>query len=495
MNEVIVSMNNISKSFPGVKALDHVKFELRSGEVMALLGENGAGKSTLMKILSGVYTRDEGTMEIFGKSYDDLTPKQAQEAGVAIIHQELNMCRHLTVTENMFLGREVKGGLSLNNAKMRKEAKRVLDDLRIDISPDQIVGDLPVSKQQMVEIAKVVSKGCKIIVFDEPTSSLTENEIVHLFRIIHQLKQNGVGIIYISHRLEELEQIADRVTVIRDGQHIKTMDYKDADTDTIVSLMVGREVADIYPKYRRKIGDVIFEANNIRYGDKLHVDHIDVRRGEILGISGLVGAGRTETMRVLFGADPADHVEIILDGKQYQFRNPSEAIEAGFIYMTEDRKHDGLALGLDVEANITLGSLKKFSRNGVMKDKAASQNASDFCQKLHIRTPSTQQKARYLSGGNQQKVILARWLTREAKVLVLDEPTRGIDVGAKYEIYTLMNMLSDSGMGIIMISSDLPEIMGMSDRIAVFRNGGVAAIMNVDEANPEKIARYATGNL
>lgn len=492
----VLEMKQITKRFPGVVALNKFSIDVRAGEVHALVGENGAGKSTLIKTLYGVHQPDEGSIYLNGSQILIKNEADAISKGIGIVFQELNVCPHLDVANNIFLGCIKNKHGVVDDRWTYRETQRILrETVKLDVDPATPMKYLSIAEQQMVEIAKVVSKGCKIIVFDEPTSSLTENEIVHLFRIIHQLKQNGVGIIYISHRLEELEQIADRVTVIRDGQHIKTMDYKDADTDTIVSLMVGREVADIYPKYRRKIGDVIFEANNIRYGDKLHVDHIDVRRGEILGISGLVGAGRTETMRVLFGADPADHVEIILDGKQYQFRNPSEAIEAGFIYMTEDRKHDGLALGLDVEANITLGSLKKFSRNGVMKDKAASQNASDFCQKLHIRTPSTQQKARYLSGGNQQKVILARWLTREAKVLVLDEPTRGIDVGAKYEIYTLMNMLSDSGMGIIMISSDLPEIMGMSDRIAVFRNGGVAAIMNVDEANPEKIARYATGNL
>lgn len=492
----VLEMKQITKRFPGVVALNKFSIDVRAGEVHALVGENGAGKSTLIKTLYGVHQPDEGSIYLNGSQILIKNEADAISKGIGVVFQELNVCPHLDVANNIFLGCIKNKHGVVDDRWTYRETQRILrETVKLDVDPATPMKYLSIAEQQMVEIAKVVSKGCKIIVFDEPTSSLTENEIVHLFGIIHQLKQNGVGIIYISHRLEELEQIADRVTVIRDGQHIKTMDYKDADTDTIVSLMVGREVADIYPKYRRKIGDVIFEANNIRYGDKLHVDHIDVRRGEILGISGLVGAGRTETMRVLFGADPADHVEIILDGKQYQFRDPSEAIEAGFIYMTEDRKRDGLALGLDVEANITLGSLKKFSRNGVMKDKEASQNASDFCQKLHIRTPSTQQKARYLSGGNQQKVILARWLTREAKVLVLDEPTRGIDVGAKYEIYTLMNMLSDSGMGIIMISSDLPEIMGMSDRIAVFRNGGVAAIMNVDEANPEKIARYATGNL
>ncbi|CCX67372.1 ribose ABC transporter ATP-binding protein [Firmicutes bacterium CAG:791] len=492
----MLEMKQITKRFPGVVALNNFSIDVRAGEVHALVGENGAGKSTLMKILYGVHHPDEGSIYLNGSRIVIKNETDALSKGIGVVFQELNVCPDLDVANNIFLGCIKNYHGVVDDRWTYRETKRILrETVKLDVNPATPMKYLSIAEQQMVEIAKVVSKGCKIVVFDEPTSSLTENEIVHLFKIIHQLKQQGVGIIYISHRLEELDQIADRVTVMRDGQHIRTMDYKDADTDTIVSLMVGREIADVYPIYQRKIGDVIFEANNIRYGNRLHVDHIDVRRGEILGVAGLVGAGRTETMRAIFGADPVDHMEITLDGREYRFRNPAEAINAGFIYMTEDRKHDGLALGLDVEANITLGSLKKFSNVGVMKDKLAVQNASDFCQKLHIRTPGTQQKVRYLSGGNQQKVILARWLTHEAKVLVLDEPTRGIDVGAKYEIYTLMNMLSDLGMGIIMISSDLPEIMGMSDRIAVFRGGNIATVMNVNETNSDEIMRYATGNL
>ena len=326
MNEVIVSMNNISKSFPGVKALDHVKFELRSGEVMALLGENGAGKSTLMKILSGVYTRDEGTMEIFGKSYDDLTPKQAQEAGVAIIHQELNMCRHLTVTENMFLGREVKGGLSLNNAKMRKEAKRVLDDLRIDISPDQIVGDLPVSKQQMVEIAKALSIDARILIMDEPTSSLTAKEIDDLFRIIRKLRDEGRGIVYISHRLEELSHIVDRVTIMRDGQYITDGNFKDMDMDYIIKNMVGREIKEKFPRVECRKGKKIFEVKNLNAGKMVRDINFSLYEGEIVGFAGLMGAGRTETTRAIFGVDPKDSGEFYVDGKKIEVNCPMDAI-------------------------------------------------------------------------------------------------------------------------------------------------------------------------
>ena len=489
----VLEMKQITKRFPGVVALNKFSIDVRAGEVHALVGENGAGKSTLIKTLYGVHQPDEGSIYLNGSQILIKNEADAISKGIGVVFQELNVCPHLDVANNIFLGCIKNKHGVVDDRWTYRETQRILrETVKLDVDPATPMKYLSIAEQQMVEIAKVVSKGCKIIVFDEPTSSLTENEIVHLFRIIHQLKQNGVGIIYISHRLEELEQIADRVTVIRDGQHIKTMDYKDADTDTIVSLMVGREVADIYPKYRRKIGDVIFEANNIRYGDKLHVDHIDVRRGEILGISGLVGAGRTETMRVLFGADPADHVEIILDGKQYQFRDPSEAIEAGFIYMTEDRKHDGLALGLDVEANITLGSLKKFSRNGVMKDKAASQNASDFCQKLHIRTPSTQQKARYLSGGNQQKVVLAKVLAANTDIIIFDEPTRGIDVGAKSEIYGLMTELVKKGKGVIMISSEMPEIIGMCDNVIIMHERRMAGMLEREELSQQKIMSYCT---
>ena len=494
MNEVIVSMNNISKSFPGVKALDHVKFELRSGEVMALLGENGAGKSTLMKILSGVYTRDEGTMEIFGKSYDDLTPKQAQEAGVAIIHQELNMCRHLTVTENMFLGREVKGGLSLNNAKMRKEAKRVLDDLRIDISPDQIVGDLPVSKQQMVEIAKVISRGGKVIVFDEPTTSLTKEETNHLYKIIEKLKKQGMGIVYITHRFEELEILADRVTVMRDGKFIRTMNYADTTNEELVNLMVGREMTEKYPDYKRKIGEVVLHAKGIKNKSGINVDEIVVHKGEIVGMAGLVGAGRTESMRILIGADKGKIDELTLFDKQVkQFKNVHSSIENGVVYMTEDRKADGLALSLNVEKNISIASLKKLSRRGLVSEKKAEENANTYVEKLQIKISGLEQQTKLLSGGNQQKVILAKWMSCNPRILIFDEPTKGIDVGAKFEIYKLMNQLSDAGLGIILISSDLSEVIGMSDRVYVYREGHTVGELSHAEIEASNIMQYATG--
>lgn len=492
----LLEMKHITKRFSGVVALKDFSLDVREGEVHALVGENGAGKSTLIKTLYGVYQPDEGTISINGESVQVKNAADALSKGIGVVFQELNTCPHLSIANNIFLGC-IKNRFGVIDDKWAAtEARRILQDtVKLDVDPDTLMKNLSIADQQMVEIAKVVSKGCRIVVFDEPTSSLTKNEIDHLFQIIRELKRQNVGIIYISHRLEELAELADRVTVLRDGQHVKTMNYKDTDNDTIISLMVGRKINDVYPKYHRRIGKVIFEANHIRQGERLEVDHIEVRQGEILGIAGLVGSGRTETMRALFGADAADEKQILLDGKEYSFKNPAQAIKAGFIYVTEDRKYDGVALGLDVQANITLASLKKFSRFFVMNDRKAEKNALDFCHKLNISTPGLEQLVRNLSGGNQQKVVLARWLTRQAKVLILDEPTRGIDVGAKYEIYNLLNKLSDKGIGIIMISSDLPEVLGMSDRIMVFCDGRVAGTLDSSELTSESVMKYATGNL
>ena len=493
MNEVIVSMNNISKSFPGVKALDHVKFELRSGEVMALLGENGAGKSTLMKILSGVYTRDEGTMEIFGKSYDDLTPKQAQEAGVAIIHQELNMCRHLTVTENMFLGREVKGGLSLNNAKMRKEAKRVLDDLRIDISPDQIVGDLPVSKQQMVEIAKALSIDARILIMDEPTSSLTAKEIDDLFRIIRKLRDEGRGIVYISHRLEELSHIVDRVTIMRDGQYITDGNFKDMDMDYIIKNMVGREIKEKFPRVECRKGKKIFEVKNLNAGKMVRDINFSLYEGEIVGFAGLMGAGRTETTRAIFGVDPKESGTLILDGKEITINNPMDAIKAGVVLAPEDRKKDGLCTKLSIRHNIALPNLDLIcGKGGVINTKVEEELCDKAVADLTIKTPNLDVDAGTLSGGNQQKVVVGKWLARNSRVVIFDEPTRGIDVGAKVEIYQLMNQLKKQGIAVMFVSSEMPEVMGVADRIIVMCDGRITGEVMAKETTQNDILKYAT---
>ena len=494
MNEVIVSMNNISKSFPGVKALDHVKFELRSGEVMALLGENGAGKSTLMKILSGVYTRDEGTMEIFGKSYDDLTPKQAQEAGVAIIHQELNMCRHLTVTENMFLGREVKGGLSLNNAKMRKEAKRVLDDLRIDISPDQIVGDLPVSKQQMVEIAKALSINARILIMDEPTSSLTAKEIDDLFRIIRKLRDEGRGIVYISHRLEELAHIVDRVTIMRDGQYITDGNFKDMDMDYIIKNMVGREIKEKFPRVECEKGKKIFEVKNLNAGKMVRDINFSLYEGEIVGFAGLMGAGRTETTRAIFGVDPKDSGEFYVDGKKIEVNCPMDAIRNGVVLAPEDRKKDGLCTKLSIRQNLALPNLDLVcNKMGVINSGKEDALCEKAVKDLRIKTPNVEIDSGNLSGGNQQKCVVGRWLELNPKVLILDEPTRGIDVGAKYEIYVLMNKIVEQGGAIIMISSELPEVLSMSNRVLTVCDGRITGEFSPEEVDPSEIMDRAIG--
>ena len=493
---MLLEMRNISKSFPGVKALNGFSIDLKAGEVHALVGENGAGKSTLIKTLYGIHQPDGGEIVIDGVPTKINGPADALSKGIGVVFQELSVCPHLDIANNIFLGCIKNKHGVIDDRFAHEEAARLMEEaVGLQIPSDTPMKDLSIADQQMVEITKVTSKGCRIVVFDEPTSSLTENEIERLFKIIFALKKKGVGIIYISHRLEELPVIADRITVMRDGTRVKTMDYKDTNDNEIISLMVGRELSNIYPTYKRTIGEVVFEADNIRQGTKLDVKHLDVRKGEILGIAGLVGAGRTETLRALFGADDADEKHVKIEGKEYTFNNPSEAIAAGFVYMTENRKFDGAALGLSVEENITMASLRKFSKRGRMQEAKAKSNAQEYCKKLNIRTPSIDQKVMNLSGGNQQKVIIGKWLTRTAKVMVFDEPTRGIDVGAKYEIYSLMNDLSDQGIAIIMISSDLPEILGMSDRVAVFKDGRVTAVLDRKDADSEIIMKYATGKL
>ena len=493
---MLLEMRNISKSFPGVKALNGFSVDLKAGEVHALVGENGAGKSTLIKTLYGIHQPDGGQIVIDGVPTKINGPADALSKGIGVVFQELSVCPHLDIANNIFLGCIKNKHGVIDDRFAHEEAARLMEEaVGLRIPSDTPMKDLSIADQQMVEITKVTSKGCRIVVFDEPTSSLTENEIERLFKIIFALKKKGVGIIYISHRLEELPVIADRITVMRDGTRVKTMDYKDTNDNEIISLMVGRELSNIYPTYKRTIGEVVFEADNIRQGTKLDVKHLDVRKGEILGIAGLVGAGRTETLRALFGADDADEKHVKIEGKEYTFKNPSEAIAAGFVYMTENRKFDGAALGLSVEENITMASLRKFSKRGRMQEAKAKSNAQEYCKKLNIRTPSIDQKVMNLSGGNQQKVIIGKWLTRTAKVMVFDEPTRGIDVGAKYEIYSLMNDLSDQGIAIIMISSDLPEILGMSDRVAVFKDGRVTAVLDRKDADSETIMKYATGKL
>ncbi len=493
MSETIVSMEHISKSFPGVKALDDVRFDLRSGEVMALLGENGAGKSTLMKILSGGYTRDGGSMEIFGKEYGDLNPKLAQEVGVAIIHQELNMCKHLSVAENMYLGREKTRGVMLSNSEMEAEARAILDELNIGLEPQQIVGDLPVSKQQMVEIAKALSTNARILIMDEPTSALTAREIEDLFRIIKDLKAKGCGIVYISHRLEELQHIVDRVTIMRDGQYITSMNFQDVTMDEMIAHMVGREIKEKFPRVSCEKGKKVLEVKHLNAGPMVRDVSFDLYEGEIVGFAGLMGAGRTETTRAIFGVDPKTGGEIILDGREVKIYKPEDAIKAGIVLAPEDRKKDGLCTKLSIRHNIALPNLDLIcSKLGVVSSAKEQEMCSRVVKDLKVKTPNVEVSAGNLSGGNQQKIVVGKWLARDSRVVIFDEPTRGIDVAAKVEIYNLMNDLKKQGIAVMFVSSEMPEVMGIADRIIVMCDGRITGELSAQEATQNQILTYAT---
>ena len=493
MNEVIVRMEHITKTFPGVKALDDVHFELRAGEVMALLGENGAGKSTLMKILSGVYTRDGGEMEIFGKSYGDLTHKGAQALGVAIIHQELNMCRHLSIAENMFLGREKTRLGTLSQREMETEASNALEELGIDLDPRQVVGELPVSKQQMVEIAKALSTNAKILIMDEPTSSLTSREIDDLFRIIRDLKAKGCGIVYISHRLEELQYIVDRVTIMRDGQFVTSGRFQDMTMDEIIANMVGREIKEKFPRVQCKKGKCVFEARGLNAGRMVRDVSFQLYEGEIVGFAGLMGAGRTETTRAIFGVDPKESGRLFLDGREVSIRSVEDAIRNGIVLAPEDRKKDGLCTKLSMRENIALPNLDIIcDKAGVIRKRREEQMCNEAIANLRIKTAGLDSDAATLSGGNQQKVVVAKWLARNSRVVMFDEPTRGIDVAAKVEIYHLMNRLKQQGIAVMFVSSEMPEVMGIADRIIVMCDGRITGEIGSGEATQEKILTLAT---
>ncbi len=493
MQEYIVEMEHIYKTFPGVNALDDVSLNLKAGEVLALLGENGAGKSTLVKILSGVYTPDSGDVRILSQKVDNLTPKKAQELGVAIIHQELNMCPHLTVAENIFLGREMSQKGILSSREMNRQAKSILEKLNIDISPDTIVGDLAVSKQQMVEIAKALSINSKILIMDEPTSALTSKEIDDLFKIIRKLKSEGCGIIYISHRLEELKHIADRVMIMRDGKHIITKNFTDIAMPEIITYMVGREIKQKFPRVVTNRGEKIFEVKNLNAGRMVRNVSLDLYEGEILGIAGLMGAGRTETTRAIFGAEPKESGEIILHSKAITIDKPMDAIKAGIVLVPEDRKKDGLCTELSVRENIALPNLDILCNDqGVVDFQKEKSMVNKAINDLSIKLASPEVNAGSLSGGNQQKVVVSKWLARNSHVVIFDEPTRGIDVAAKVEIYNIMNDLKKQGIGVIFVSSEMPEIMGISDRILVMCDGRITGELNIEDATQNLILEYAT---
>ncbi len=493
MGEELFRMEGISKAFPGVKALDNVSFSVNKGEVHGLVGENGAGKSTLMKIMTGVYRADAGEIYIENQKVHIDSVSKAHELGISIIFQELNLCPHLTVADNIFIGRPpAKAGL-ISDTQMHKNARKILDELGIDINTHTVVRTLSVAQQQMVEIAKAISYNSRILVLDEPTATLTEREIAQLFTIIRNLQKKGVGMVYISHRMEELSQICERVSVLRDGQYIGTRSLKEITLNELVNMIVGRSLEDKYPKYARTIGDVMLEAKNVRRGKKVNLDHLVVRKGEILGIAGLVGAGRTEIMRCIFGADKADSMELSLEGRRITVRSVGQAVAHGIGYATEDRKRDGLALNLDVQYNTNMAHLRQLSHYGFIDDREGARNAEKYRQLLRTKTPSLRQRCYNLSGGNQQKVVLSKWLCNDVKVLIIDEPTRGIDVGAKFEVYELLNRLSDQGVAIIMISSELPEILGMSDRVLVIHEGAVNGELDAKKTTQEEILYLAAG--
>ena len=494
MGETILRMHGIQKYFPGVHALDNAQLEVRSGEVMALIGENGAGKSTLMKILTGIYPKDDGVVEYFGESIEIHGPRDAQAKGISIVHQELNLMQDLTVAENIFIGREPNKGLFLDKAEQNRMAQELLDSLHLDISPKTVVRRLTVAKQQMVEIAKSLSyNNTKILIMDEPSTALTESEIEDLFTFIRRLKQTGVGIIYISHRMNELFQITDRITVMRDGQYVNTVNTSETTMDEIVQMMVGRVIYE-EPKSKSNVPEdapVALEAIGLNSLDVKDVS-FRLKKGEILGFSGLMGAGRTETMRLICGADKRTSGVIKVNGKEVNIRSPKDAVQAGIGYLSEDRKRYGLCLGLSVADNTVMPSLNSVSNGLFVNDRKIAKEAERFKEQLATKTPTVKTLVRSLSGGNQQKVVISKWLMRDCDILIFDEPTKGIDVGAKSEIYKLMNQLAAQGKSIIMISSELPELLRMSDRVVVMCEGRVTGELDISEATQEKIMTYAT---
>ncbi|MBE7019445.1 MAG: sugar ABC transporter ATP-binding protein [Ruminococcaceae bacterium] len=488
-------MENITKEFVGVKALKNANLDLYPGEVHALVGENGAGKSTLMKILTGIHQKDSGTITFLGKEIHFKNPKEAQENGVIIVHQELNMMNHLSVAENIFIGREQKKlGFWLDDRALEQKSKNLFSKLGISMNPKELIENLTVGKQQMVEIAKAISYHAKIIVFDEPTAALTQNEIKELFRLISELRHKGVGMIYISHRMDEIEAITDRVTVMRDGEYIGTIRTKDTTKDEIISMMVGRTIYED-PKEQSTVPEdapVVLKAEGINLSSAVKNVSFSLKKGEILGFAGLMGAGRTELARAIFGADKMESGTIFLNGKRVEIKSPIDAVKHGIGYLSEDRKRYGLALNLDVADNSVLADLSKFSNLGFVNDSSIAKTSKEYAEKLKTKTPSIRQTVRNLSGGNQQKVVIAKWLIRNCDILIFDEPTRGIDVGAKSEIYALMNELAQQGKSIIMISSELTEVLRMSDRIIVMCEGKITGELDIKDANQEEIMRLAT---
>ena len=494
MDQIILEMKEITKEFPGVKALNAVDFRIVRGKIMALLGENGAGKSTLMKILTGVYTKTDGSIIYENKEVTFNTTKDSQESGIAIIHQELNLIPQLTMGENIFLGREpVNAARTIDSKLLYKEAEALLKRLGVTEDPRTITGELSIGKQQMVEIAKALSLDAKVIIMDEPTDALTDHETENLFRVMRELKEEGRSLVYISHRLKEIFEVCDYATVLRDGEFVAEHAVSELTEDKIIELMVGRKLTEQFPRVVAEIGESVLEVKHLSNNFISDVS-FSLRKGEIIGIAGLMGAGRTELAQTIYGALPKESGEILVDGKQVEIKSTQQGIKAGISYVSEDRKKNGLVLGLSIKENMTLSALKSFSNTlGTISNAQEEKVSKDYIKKMSIKTPSVHQFVKNLSGGNQQKVSITKSLMTKPKILILDEPTRGVDVGAKKEIYDIINHFKKEGMSIIMISSEIPEILGMSDRILVMHEGKITGELHRDQATQESIMKCAVG--
>lgn len=489
-----IEMKGINKSFGTNQVLKNAGFLLKDGEVHALMGENGAGKSTLMKILTGVYTKDAGTVIVDGREVDYRNPQEAEKAGIVFIYQELNVLFDLTVEENLFMGKEITKGFGVCDKKaMRKKAKEVLEMMGVDIRTNAVMSELSVGQQQMIEICKALMVDAKVIIMDEPTAALTQSETDALFRVIESLREKGVSIVYISHRMEEIFQLCDRITILRDGEYIGTREIKEIDMNDVVKMMIGREIGERYPKRDVTIGKEVLRVEGLTKEKVFHDVSFSVSAGEVLGVSGLMGAGRTEIMQAIFGNLPYESGKLTIEGKEVQIKNPQQAIKAGIGFITEDRKTEGLMLDKSIEENVALANLRKISQNSVLSGSSEDKLVGKAIDEFHIKCFGPEHECNNLSGGNQQKVVLAKWIYTDPKILILDEPTRGVDIGAKKEIYSVINELAAKGVAIIMVSSELPEVLGMSDRIMVVREGEIRGIINSEEANQENVMTLATG--
>lgn len=493
MSDNILELKHITKLYPGVVALNDVSLEVRRGEILALVGENGAGKSTLIKTCSGAITPTQGEIVINGKSFTGMTPQTSEQNGIGVIYQEFNLVGDLSVAENIFLGRAIRKGMVIDLKAMERESKKILDSLNIKINPKTLVKTLSVGYQQMVEIAKAVSQNAKLLIMDEPSAPLTSAEVEAMFAIVDKLKAGGVSIIYISHRLDEIFRLADRITILRDGQYVTTLNTDETNKDELVKYMVGRQLTEVYPK-RDEIcvkDEVIFEAVNVSGNGDKNIS-FKIHRGEVLGLGGLVGAGRTEFAELMFGMRPKTAGKFIFKGKEISPKTPKDAIELGIGLVPEDRKKEGALLGMSIRCNINMPIYQRISKGTVINEKKEEEIAQTYRKEISIKTPTLDQLVKNLSGGNQQKVILAKWLAADSELLIFDEPTRGIDVGAKQEIYTLINHLVEQGKTVLMISSEMEELMGMSDRILILAEGNMTGELNKSEFNQERIMQLAS---